>query len=409
MKNLLSIIVAVVMLWMPNVADAQTARSKNTWKPYGFVQYQLGAGTTFTNISACKLLQPTMTFGVGYMPIPELGIRYNINGFWSEGGFKDIDEKYLYKYVTNDFDLLFNMTNIFSKNKMRPLNLYLVAGIGVDYAWDNDIANLPLEKVTDNISNKWGNGLDQTDFWGTNFRLGVLADYSINSRWNFGVEVDFNPITDDFNSKFGAGKSRDWMMTTQLSLAYKFYKKGDKPKDEVVVRPTRVEKPVEKKPVVVKTKIRLDDKSLDGKGNYGVAIYDPNQSKSSKNMLDNMAKQIRTECAPYIEEGGKVDVIFSGCADAIPVLGIKYNGEDVHDLPVNIDGIPVAMTLTKAGGINTNEQLALARALRAKEYIYSIVPGLNTMKTTHYYNVKAANERGAEFRTVDVEFIFYGK
>lgn len=409
MKNLLTLIVVAAMMLMPTMAGAQTTRSKQDWKPYGFVQYQLGVGTTFTNINAGHLLEPTMTLGVGYMPIPQLGLRYNINGFWSKGGFRSIEDRYMYKYVTNDFDLLFNLTNIFSKDKMKPLNLYFVAGIGVDYAWDNDIASLPLEDVTENISNKWGNDLDQTDFWGTNFRLGLLAEYRINSRWNVGLELDFNPITDDFNSKFNGGKSRDWMMNTQLSIAYKFYKKGDAPKEEVVIRPPRVDKPVERKPVVIKTKVRLDDKSLGGKGNYGVAIYDPNQSKSSKNMLDNMAKQIRTECAPYIEEGGKVDVVFSGCADAIPVLGIKYNGEDVRDLPVNVEGIPVAMTLTKEGGINTNEQLALARALKAKDYIYSVVPGLSTMKTTNFYHVRTSNERGVEYRTVDVEFIFYGK
>lgn len=405
MRKLLSYVVAAMLLF-PTIVNAQEAHSKKDWKPYGFVQYQLGVGTTFTNTNACDLLQPTMSAGVGYMAIPELGLRFNVNGFWSKGGFNSISDKYFYKYVMGDFDILYNLTNMFSKDKMRPFNLFLVTGIGVDYAWGNDIANLPLDDVTENVSNKWGSNLKQKDFWGTNFRVGLLGDYRIGRHWSLGLEVDLNPITDDFNSKFDGGKNRDWMLNTQLSLTYKFWKKGAKSEEPIVRTPVE---PTKEKPVVVRTKVRLDDKSLEGQGKYRVAEYDPKSSASSKKMLDDMAKQIRTECAPYIKEGGKVDIIFTGSADAIPVLGIKYNGKDVYDLPVSVSGTPITMTLTQAAGIKTNEQLALARALKAKDYVYQTVPGLESMKATHYYNVKVSDERGIEYRTVDVEFIFYGK
>lgn len=404
MNKLLSSLAVITMMLMPTMVSAQEAHSAKQWKPYGFVQLQYGVGTTFTNVAANKLLQPTLTAGVGYVPIPELGLRFNVNGFWSKGGFKSIPERYTYKYVTGDFDLLFNLTNLFSKDKMHRFNLNLVAGIGVDYAWDNNIASLPLENVTEDISNKWGNGLKQTDFWGTNFRVGLAGDYSINRHFCIGAEVDMNPYGDDFNSKFAREKSRDWMLTAQISLTYKFWKKGTKPVEPVVV--PHEEK---KEPVIVKTQIRLDDKNLEGQGNYRIAEYDPKNSASSKKMLDDMASKIKSECAPYVKEGGKVDVIFTGSADAIRVLHINYDGEDVHDLPVNVAGTPVSMTLTKAAGISTNEQLALARALKAKDYVYNTVSGLGSMQTTNYYNVKVSNEKGLEYRTVDVEFIFYGK
>ena len=406
MKRFLISVVLTAMILLPTVAEAQEAHSKRDWKPYGFIQLQGGVGTTFTNINQSKLLNPTMTLGIGAHVIPELGLRFNVNGFWSNGGFRNIDDKYKYNYVDGDFDLLFNLTNIFSRDKMRLFNLYFVTGIGIDYAWGNNIGELDLSQVSENVSNKWGTGLSQTDYWGTNFRLGLLGDFRLNKHWNLGAEVDMNPHGDDFNSKFYGRHSRDWMLTAQVSLTYKFWCGKKEVVEEPYVAP--VEKPVKKK--VVKTKIRLDDKSLEGQGNYRVAEYEPTSSKSSQSMLDNMARQINEECAPYIEEGGKVDIIFTGSADAIPVTStIKYNGEDVHDLPVNIQGTPVAMTLTKAGGINTNEQLALARAIKAKDYVYQHVQGLSKMKTTNYYNVGVADERGVEYRTVDVEFIFYGK
>ena len=405
MNKLFSTLVVAAMMLLPTMANAQQTSEKKVWKPYGFAQFQMGVGTTFTNVNAGKLLEPTLTAGVGYAPIPELGLRLNFNGFWSKGGFRNIDERYQYKYVTGDFDLLFNLTNIFLKNEYRKFNLNLVAGIGVDYAWGNNIAELPLDQVAENINNKWGDNLTQKDFWGTNFRIGLAADYDITRHFAIGAEVDMNPYGDDFNSKFDGGKSRDWMLTAQISLTYKFWKKGKRPVEPVVVQ--RDEKKPE--PVVVKTKVRLDDKNLNGQGNYKVAEYDPNSSASSKKMLDDMAKQIKQDCAPYINEGGKVDVIFTGSADAIRVLHINYDGEDVHDLPVNVSGTPITMTLTKAAGISTNEQLALARALKAKDYVYNNVDGLKSMKTTDYYNVKVSDEKGVEYRTVDVEFIFYGK
>ena len=403
MKKLLCSIFAIAMM-MSVCANAQEAHSAKQWKPYGFVQLQGGVGTTFTNYSAGKLLSPTFTAGVGYMAIPELGLRYNINGAWSIGGLRSIDKKYSYDYVMNDIDVLFNVSNLLSEDKMQPFNFYFVTGIGIDYAWNNDIAGLDLTGVTEDISNKWGNDLKQKNFWGTNFRLGLMGDYRINSHWNVGAEIDMNPITDDFNSKQDGGKNRDWMLTAQVSLTYKFWKGEQKP-DEPYVRP--VEK---KEPKVVKTKIQLTDKNIDGKGNFKVAEYETTSSESSKRMLDNLARQIQQECGQYIKEGGKVDIIFTGSADAIPVTStIKYTGEDVHDLPVTVQGIPVAMTITKESGIHTNEQLALARALKAKEYVYKSTPALNSMKTTNYYNAKVSDERGLEYRSVDVEFIFYGK
>lgn len=406
MKRILSLVAAVAMLMAATVANGQEAHSRKDWKPYGFAQFQLGAGTTFTNVDACRLTSPTMTFGVGYMAMPEIGVRYNINGFWSKGGFANLDQNYHYNYVDNDFDVLFNITNILSKDKMHFFNLYFVAGIGVDYAWSNDISGLDLSGVTENHNNKWGDNLKQTDYWGTNFRLGLLGDFRIDERWNVGAEVDMNPHGDDFNSKFMGRHSRDWMLTAQVSLTYKFWKGAKKVQEPVAVLPVESKK---EEPKVVKTQIRLD-KNLAGTGNYRVAEYEAKTSASSKKMLDDMAQQIRQECAPYIQEGGRVDVIFTGSADAIPVTStIKYQGEDVRDLPVNVAGVPVTMTLTQDGGINTNEQLALARALKAKDYVYEAVPGLKTMKTSNFYNVKVANERGVEFRTVDVEFIFYGK
>ncbi len=403
MKKLLSSLALVGLMLLPTSVLAQNSSKK--WKPYGFVQYQLGVGTTFTNVRANNLLQPTMTFGVGYRPIQELALRFNMNGFWSKGGFRSIDDRYLYKYATGDFDLLFSVPDLIKKDANRKWDLFLVAGIGVNYAWGNNIASLPLENVTEDISNIWGDGLKQVDNWGTNFRVGLAADYIINRHFSFGAEIDMNPYGDDFNAKFGRAKSRDWMLTAQLSLTYKFGNK-DKVVEEPYVKPVEPKKP---EPVVVKTTIRLDDKSLEGQGNYRVAEYDPNTSATSKKMLDDMARQIQSECAPYIKEGGKVDIIFTGSADAIPVLGIKYNGTDVHDLPVNVYGTPLTMTLTKEAGIKTNEQLALARALKAKDYVYQTVQGLSSMQTNNFYNVKVSDQRGVEYRTVDVEFIFYGK
>jgi len=224
MKKILTAMMGAVLMLTPLKLSAQ-----EKFSPYGFIQLQSGAGTTFTNVDQSKLISPTFTVGAGAMVIPELGLRLNVNGWKQKGGFASIDEKYKYNYLNADVDIILNVFNLFTKRYNRLFDVSLLAGIGVNHAWNNNIGSLPLGKVEENINNVWGDGLQQTSYNGTSFRMGMMFDFRLSKNWKLGLEADMNAMGDDWNAKYQQHK-RDWMLTTQLSLTYRFGGKG-KPKN----------------------------------------------------------------------------------------------------------------------------------------------------------------------------------
>ena len=226
--------------------------------PYGFIQLQGGIGTTFTDVSCLKLLTPTFSVAVGDMFTPIVGARLHVNGYQSKGGFDTMGQyyegltasnasggvwdltgdpfTYKFNYINTNVDLMVNLINVFSKKIHHPFDLYLIGGVGLNYAWKND----EFESITSrynvgsNISNAWGsNQTPRKNLLGHNVRVGLLADYNLSKNWSVGAEVDFNSLDDRFNSKYT--DADDWMMTAQVSLTYKFgFKKATKPVPEVV-------------------------------------------------------------------------------------------------------------------------------------------------------------------------------
>lgn len=250
--------------------------------PYGFIQIQGGVGTTLTDVSCWKLLEPTYSIAGGYQFSPIVGARLHVNGYKSKGGFDSFNSqvidntplnntvlKYKYNYINTNVDLMFNVLNIFSKKVHRPFDLYVIGGVGLNYAWDNDEfeALVGQCKPTSDISNAWGDKqTPRHNLLGHNLRLGLLADINISKHWSVGAEVDFNSLDDRFNSKYK--DADDWMITGQLSLTYKFgFKKVSKPAPTpapVIIEKTPEPEPVkeivpvkeEPKPVVVEEPIK---------------------------------------------------------------------------------------------------------------------------------------------------------
>ena len=240
MKKRIAVLAGLMLALLPSLLQAQQPRRVSG--SYGFLQLQGGVSTTFTNAKQDKLLSPTFTVGVGAMVIPELGLRLSLNGWQQRGGFGSIDDRYKYKYFNADVDLLLNVFNLFSKRYDRLFDITLVAGLGINHAWGNNIASLPLERVTENISNAWGDALAQKSYNGTSFRMGLKADFRLSHHWQLGLEGDMNAMGDDWNAKF-QGERRDWMLTGQLSLTYRFSLRS-RPKTQPAPAATPVPPPV---------------------------------------------------------------------------------------------------------------------------------------------------------------------
>ena len=200
--------------------------------PHMFVGLQGGAQTTFTNYDNLKLITPTASVSFGAWFTPVVGARLHVNGIWNKGGFHDStqDFKYDYKYVTTDLDLLLNLCTLFGKKDYYPVNVYLIGGIGLNYAWDNDDAYarrdvMPLAWKNDRLSH--------------NGRIGTMLDINLAKHWSLNLEVAANSLSDRYNSK--VNDKDDWSLTAQLGIAYKFgFKKNKKepqPVAQTVVEP----------------------------------------------------------------------------------------------------------------------------------------------------------------------------
>lgn len=221
--------------------------------PYNFVQLQGGLGTTFTNKSFTDLLSPTASVGVGRFFAPAVGARLHINAWESKGGFRTIDDTYKFNYLNTNADVLLNLTNLFSKKNNHLLNVILVGGIGLNYAWNNDdltnlLDNPAAVQPGESTANAWGDGRTRKSLLSHNLRAGLLFDVNVCKNWNVGLEIDANSLDDRFNSKYN--NSDDWMMTAQLSVTFKFGHKAVKPLPQPPVIPVIQPEP-EPEPVVV--------------------------------------------------------------------------------------------------------------------------------------------------------------
>lgn len=130
-KRLLT--VAVTTLLMTGAAMAQT-----DWKSYSFIEAQGGLQLTTTNAPKDQLITPTAALSFGHYFSPVVGARLHVNGWQSKSGFKATEQYYKWNYITPDVDLLINLSNIFGSNTNRALNLILLGGVGLNYAWDSD-------------------------------------------------------------------------------------------------------------------------------------------------------------------------------------------------------------------------------------------------------------------------------
>lgn len=221
-------------------AEAEAEKLGYWPQPYTFIQVQGGLSTTFTNDkNFMDLTNPTFSFGVGRMFSPVVGARLHFNGYESSSilhskANRDVICKYKYKYLTSDVDVMFNLTNLFSKTNRHLVDLYLIGGVGLTYAWDNDRfaehSALHRGQIQEDVSNAWGKGTNRKDLFSHNVRAGLLVDVNVAKNLSVGVEADVNSLSDRFNSKYN--NSDDWMFTGQVSLTYKF---GHKPYEKKVV------------------------------------------------------------------------------------------------------------------------------------------------------------------------------
>lgn len=243
MRIFKSFIAAVGILFCSGHAMAQTEANEPTrlqqasnelgFKPYphDFIQLQGGIGTVLSDdVRATKLITPTFGIAYGKMFTPYLGARLHVNGWKGKGGVKDIafangEMKYNFNYINPNIDIMVDLVNIFAKKVYNPMSLYLIGGIGLNYAWDYD----EYERLTSNNHeySQWsGYHQMRSNQLSHTIRVGLLADYNLSKHWSIGAEVDVNYLClfdERFDSKYM--DKNDYRLTAFLTLTYKWGRK----------------------------------------------------------------------------------------------------------------------------------------------------------------------------------------
>lgn len=325
MKKILAL--AVLAIGSLTAAHAQSAAERLDYKPapYMFIGIQGGAQTTFTNYDQMKLITPTASVSFGAFFTPTVGARLHVNGMWNKGGIKP-DFTYKYKYVTTDIDLMLNLCTLFGRQNYYPVNLYLIGGIGLTYAWDND----DLVKSAYNQPDAWENNR-----LSHNARVGLMLDYNFCKHWSLNLEVSANSLSDRFNSKTSA--KDDWMLTAQLGLAYKFgFKSKPAPAPVPVVEPEPEPAPAPA-PVVVKEepKVQPVAKKPEIQTEIFYAIRETTITKSEQSKVDNLINFLKANPDTKVTVTGYAD---AGTGNAS--INMKYSKERAEN---------VAKALTNAG------------------------------------------------------------
>jgi hypothetical protein len=150
------------------------------------------------------------------------------------------------------------------------------------------------------------------------------------------------------------------------------------------------------------------NKEFSAKEDFPSGGYNIEHSNAAMSLMKIIKDAFESSLAKYLGESKQVNVVITGSADASPIRGrIAYNGQygEYTDEPYYKNGNLDNITVTKATGITSNEQLALVRAAGVKDYIEKNVTTLEKTRNEYEYYVEIAKERGGEFRKITVEFL----
>lgn len=145
------------------------------------------------------------------------------------------------------------------------------------------------------------------------------------------------------------------------------------------------------------------------KEDFALGRYHIEESAAAMSMLAIVKQAFTKEMAAYIVPGKQLVVTITGMADAVPISrSIAYDGSygEYDNEPVRKDGNLVPMSISKATGITSNEQLAFLRALGVDRYVRENISALEQMDCEYNYNIDLAKQTGGQYRRISIVFTF---
>ncbi len=346
MKNKRILAVAALSTLLLSSAYAQDENKRYPLKSYSFIEAQGGVQLTSTNAPMNKLITPTAAISFGHYFSPVVGARLHVNGWQAKSGFKSLEKYYKWKYITPDIDLLLNLTNLFSKDKSGRhfLNVILLGGVGLNYAWDNnELKDLQLQSTYTPLA--WDkNRLSH------NLRAGLRLETNVTKPIGVSLEVNANSLSDRFNSK--TNDADDWQFTAMLGLSFRFNHKYKLPvfvtKTVDVIDSIEVEVPdtimvTEMRPVV-----KMEQKKIEKHIFFNLAQSDAEKATGINAAIKEAAELMKTSEDAKFTITGYADK-GTGTARANKRFA-KKRADDVAKTLINEHGIDASRISTDSKG-----------------------------------------------------------
>ena len=228
------------------------------FKKHFYLDIQGGGQYTLGEAKFKDLLSPNIQGAIGYQFSPVFGLRAQMNGLWSKGGWagfrskvgeKPYNAKYKFKYIAPGVDFMFNLSNLFCGwNPNRVFNISAFAGGGINWAGGNQEINdiaATLENLNDyNLEYLW-QGKKVRPYG----RAGIDLEFKVSKAVSIILEGNANMISDKYNSK--KADNPDWYFNALAGVRInlgKSYTKKAKPVEEPAPAPAPKQEYVAPKP-----------------------------------------------------------------------------------------------------------------------------------------------------------------
>ena len=314
------------------------------FKKHFYLDIQGGGQYTLGEAKFKDLLSPNIQGAIGYQFSPVFGLRAQMNGLWSKGGWagfrskageKPYNAKYKFKYIAPGVDFMFNLSNLFCGwNPNRVFNISAFAGGGINWAGGNQEINdiaATLENLNDyNLEYLW-QGKKVRPYG----RAGIDLEFKVSKAVSIILEGNANMISDKYNSK--KADNPDWYFNALAGVRInlgKSYTKKAKPVEEPAPAPAPKQEYVapkpEPKPAPVEKKVEEIRRDIFFTINsYKIA---PAEDAKIREVVDYLGKnpEAKVVVTGYADKGTGNDVIndriaAKRAAAVVWMLTKKYN------------------------------------------------------------------------------------
>ena len=314
------------------------------FKKHFYLDIQGGGQYTLGEAKFKDLLSPNIQGAIGYQFSPVFGLRAQMNGLWSKGGWagfrskageKPYNAKYKFKYIAPGVDFMFNLSNLFCGwNPNRVFNISAFAGGGINWAGGNQEINdiaATLENLNDyNLEYLW-QGKKVRPYG----RAGIDLEFKVSKAVSIMLEGNANMISDKYNSK--KADNPDWYFNALAGVRInlgKSYTKKAKPVEEPAPAPAPKQEYVapkpEPKPAPVEKKVEEIRRDIFFTINsYKIA---PTEDAKIQEVVDFLNKnpEAKVVVTGYADKGTGNDVIndriaAKRAAAVVWMLTKKYN------------------------------------------------------------------------------------